>query len=103
MLYSILVLDMGIAPDYVLDRMEIYEINALFENRYLRQRESWEQARMLSFVIAKSLGSKINGVRDIFSLPWDEETKRETIEADYSQLDRLKAMSQYIIKNELMN
>lgn len=90
---------MGISPEYVLDRMEIYEISALFENRHLRHRETWEQSRMLSFVFAKSMGSKINGIRDIFSLPWDEETKKETIEEDYTQLDRLKAKAKWMIEN----
>lgn len=95
-----MVLSLGIDPGYVLDRMEIYEVGALLDYQHLRNRDSWEQTRMQAFVAAKCAGAKINGIKEIFSLPWDkEEEKAQVQESDYSQLPRLKALSQSIIES----
>ena len=99
-----LVLEMGIAPGYVLDCMEVYEINALFANRHLRVKESWEQSRMNAFVTARCAGAQIKNVRDIFTLPWDKEDtkapdKRPATEAEFA---RLKGMAQYIIEKGML-
>lgn len=96
---------MGIDPGYVLDEMEFYEASALFSHRHLRCRESWEQARMLSFVTARCAGAKVKGLKDIFTLPWDEEEKSrlETRPATDEEEARLQAMARYIIQNDLLN
>ncbi|MCH5241789.1 MAG: hypothetical protein J1F67_05125 [Muribaculaceae bacterium] len=85
-----------------MDEMEVYEINALIENRHLRHRESWEQSRMLAFVIARCAGSKVQNVKEVFSLPWDNEVTREQREADYGEMDRLKAKAAALIASGMM-
>ena len=54
---------------------------------------------MMAFVNARCAGSKVNEVKDIFSLPWDNDDPGAPAEADYSQMDRLKAMGQAILES----
>ena len=64
-------MECGIAPDYVMDRMEFYEIEALIENKWRKDRESWEQARVLGYVTAQSQSTKKIDPKKIIPLPWD--------------------------------
>lgn len=90
--------ELGISPGYVLDRMEMYEISALMDHKHLKHRESWEQARMVSFINARCAGAKIEDAKGLFSLPWDGEESKEKIEEDLAQFDRLKANAERMIE-----
>jgi predicted transcriptional regulator len=51
-IYSLLVLEGGLSPEYVLDKMQMYELEALISSLYQKNRESWEQTRLLAYILA---------------------------------------------------
>lgn len=69
-------LAVGIAPEYFLDRMEWWEIEAMQEAYYLRSRESWYQARTISLVAAQSAGCKVKA-DEFMRFPWEDEAEPE--------------------------
>lgn len=67
-----MVLRLGLDPDYVLDRMEMYEVRALLANDHMKSQENWERTRFLGFLMSKCSGSKIESITDLVKFPWDE-------------------------------
>ena len=61
-----------------MDKMEFYEVSALLKFQYLKDKENWEQARLIGFISAKSNGAKINKVESLISFPWEKEEKQKT-------------------------
>lgn len=97
-MYSILVLECGIAPDYVLDRMEFYEIETLLENKWRKDKESWEQARLQAYFTAQCQSTKEIDPKKIIPFPWDrvkvvepEDTpeEREAVRKEMLEMERL--------------
>ena len=75
-MYSILVLQCGISPDYVLDRMEIYEATALIENLWMKNKEAWEQTRTVSYITAQCQSTKKLDPMEMIPLPWDRKEEK---------------------------
>lgn len=93
---------MGIDPGYVLDRMEIYEMHALMEHRHQRHRESWEQTRMLAFIMANCAGAKLQELKDIFRLPWDDKNddgEKPDTTITREDVERLSATARWMIEH----
>lgn len=87
-MYSILVLQCGVDPGYVLDRMEFYEMEALIENMWMKSKESWEQARLQAYVTAQCQSTKKLEMTDVMTFPW-EDVKTEKIEATRDEKEAL--------------
>lgn len=77
-LYSRVVGEGGIAPDYFLDKMDFIEVESFLDGLNRRNRESWEQTRLLGYIIAQSNSTKTLKQTDILRFPWDEEEKKDT-------------------------
>jgi hypothetical protein len=77
-IYSLLVLEGGLSPDYVLDKMQMYELEALISCLYQKNRESWEQTRLLAYILAQVNSTKKLKPSDILSFVWDNENKGNT-------------------------
>ena len=77
-MYSILVLQFGLDPAYVLDEIQIYEISSLMKFSYYRHKENWEQARLISYLIAQTHSSKKLKLEDIIKFSWEKETPKDT-------------------------
>lgn len=65
-------LQCGIAPDYVLDRMQFYEIETLIENMWRKNKDSWEQTRTLGYITAQSQSTKKIDMQSMMSFPWEK-------------------------------
>ena len=58
---------MGIQPEYFLDSMDWFELDAVlkeYENQY---RNTWEQTRFVAITIAKVNGNKYNLFSDFYN------------------------------------
>lgn len=76
----------------------MYELEALVSNIHRKSKDSWEQARMVSYVIAQSNSSKKLKPSDIIKFTWDEENADTSISND--DIKRLKEKAkQYTIQN----
>lgn len=95
---------MGIAPDYVLDRMEMYEAKSLLNYGYYREQESWEQTRLMAYVTAQVNSTKKLKMSDIIKFQWDEKpTENKAKIMDDSELQRLKKKAQSIIDKNILD
>lgn len=92
-----LVLKHHIEPSYVLDKMEMYEIKALMDYEYYSHRDEWEQARLISYLIAQVNSKKKLKQEDILQFYWDNEKEPET-EITKRDLERLKNKAQEYLK-----
>ena len=68
-----MVIEGGLSPSYVLDEMQMYEIQPLITNIYLKSKESWEQTRLLGYIIAQGNSTKTLKLNDIIRFPWDDD------------------------------
>jgi len=82
-----LVLQCGIDPGYVLDEMQFYEVEALIENLWMKDKESWEQARTISYVTAQCQSTKKLDMKEMMTFPWE---KGEKIEDNPEELEAVR-------------
>ncbi|CDE61286.1 putative uncharacterized protein [Parabacteroides sp. CAG:409] len=94
-MYSIIVGECGIQPDYFLDKMQWYEINALLNGR--ENRTSWEQTRMICYMIAQVNSTKKLKPTDILSFTWDDKKVEDTAISN-TDIDRLKNKAKQTLK-----
>lgn len=80
-------LQFGLAPTYVLDEIETYEILALMKYSHYRSKENWEQARLISFLIAQTHSSKKLKVEEIIKFPWEQEENKPIVNEQITQDD----------------
>ena len=66
----------GVQPDYVLDRMNFYEIEALIENLWMKNKESWEQTRVQAYITAQTQSTKKIDMNDMMSFPWEKKVEK---------------------------
>lgn len=98
-LYVRVVGEGGIAPDYFLDRMTLAEVRYFLEGLGRRNRESWEQTRIIAYVIAQANSTKQLKQSDVLRFPWDEadDEKKRTSVTD-EEVKRLRAKAKLIEK-----
>lgn len=85
-----MVLEGGLNPEYVLDKMQFYEIKPLFNQLHKKNRDTYEAARMLALVYAQSNTKKRLKATDIFTFPWDDENKGKNTGITNDDIVRLK-------------
>ena len=57
--------------------MDFIEVESFIDGLNRRNREAWEQTRLLGFIIAQSNSTRTLKQTDILRFPWDEEEKKE--------------------------
>lgn len=95
-----LVLQAGLDPEYVLDRMERYEIKAICENLHLRNRDQLEMARLQTFYYLKSKVKSTVPLKpaDIVRFPWEQEKAPEAEAPTQKDIERLHSTADMIRK-----
>lgn len=94
---------MGISPDYVLDKMQTYEISSLMEFGYYREKDKWEQARLIAYVTAQVNSKKPLKPTDVIKFEWDGKQIKEDskpITKEYIEIMQQKA--QAMIDNKMI-
>lgn len=74
--------------------MQWYEINALLTGK--ENKTSWEQTRMICYMIAQVNSKKKLKPTDILSFTWDE--KKEDTSITSADIDRLKNKAKQTLK-----
>lgn len=78
---------MGLAPEYVLDEIQTYEILSLMKHSHYKNKENWEQARLIAYLIAQTHSSKKLKIEEIIKFPWEKEEHKEYINEQITQDD----------------
>lgn len=81
--------------------MEPYEINAALEGLQCKNRESWEQTRMVCYMLAQTNSTKKLTPSDVLKFPWDAEAE-ELVDTSISteDIERLKEKAKQYIKSK---
>lgn len=78
----------------------MYEIKPLISHLHLKSRDSWEQARLIAYVIAQVNSRKKLNPSDIITFAWDNKVENETTISN-EDIERLKKKAQtYLNKNK---
>lgn len=94
-----LILELRLSPDYVLDKMEMYEVKTLAKYKYFTYKESWEQTRMLAYIVAACNSTKKIKITDIIQFPWDtQETEAKVI--SQQDIERLQRKAEEYLKSK---
>lgn len=86
-----MVLQLGLQPDYVLDKMTPFEQDALMEFSYYKDKTTWEQTRLIRHSVLQPNCRKSLKLDDIQSFPWDNVV--DDVVIDDNAVNRLKSMS----------
>lgn len=89
-LYAILVLRYNLSPAYVLDHMQLYEAKALLKYSDYSSRDSWEQSRLVAYIIAQVNSTKKMRPTDIMKFKWDNEFDEEHTGISNDEIERLR-------------
>lgn len=84
------------SPNYVLDEMQWYEINAALKYNYYAVKDNWEQARLITYMIAQTNSKRRLKFEDITTFPWEEE-KQEDKPISKEDIERLNKQAQAYI------
>lgn len=80
--------------------MEFYEIDAILNSMQYRHRQSWEQTRMICYVLAQSNSTKSIKPTDIIRFPWDDDSEPADTCVNSEDIERLKKKAEQYIKSK---
>lgn len=87
----------GLDPEYVLERMEPYEIEACLDGIYLKNKESWEQTRQIVYTIAQVNSRRSINIKEMMPFPWEH---TESTDIPDEERARLSSLMKEFIKNK---
>jgi len=61
-----------------MDKMQVCELAPLLKNIFKKNRESWEQTRMIAYITAQANCTKQLKPTDILKFDWDNIDEKET-------------------------
>lgn len=76
--------------------MKPYELSIICDSLHLRQKDSWEQARLISYITAQSNSTKKLKPTDIIKFAWEQtDEKQPTISKPLTSddVEQIKAMA----------
>ena len=56
--------------------MELYEMEALLDNLWMKNKESWEQARTVGYITAQCQSTKKLDPKEIMPFTWDRKEEK---------------------------
>lgn len=77
--------------EYFMSDLQDFEVELLYENLKYADRPSWEQTRLLAFILAQVNSKKSLEMTDIMSFPWEENYEEKNIEMSNEDRDKLRA------------
>ncbi len=76
--------------EYFMSDLQNFEVELLYENLKYADRPSWEQTRLLAFILAQVNSKKKLEITEILSFPWERAEDIHDIEMTNEDRDRLR-------------
>lgn len=82
--------------------MQIYEVSAILEKLQYKNRDAWEQTRMIMYVIAQSNSKKKLSPSNLMTFPWEKEKQDSDSSHEMTKEDaeELRKKMQEFIKSK---
>lgn len=90
----------GYDPEYVLDKIETYELNAAMKYSYYAVKDDWEQARLIAYIVAQVNSKKTLKMQDIMKFHWEEETEHGDTKITKEEIEMLKRQAEAYLKSQ---
>lgn len=74
--------------------MQWYEVRAALKYSYYRTKDNWEQARLVSYLIAQVNSKKKLKYQDICEFPWEKENTDEDTKISKEDIERLNKLAE---------
>lgn len=84
-------IQLGYDPEYVLDKMKLYEANVALKYSYLKHKDAWEQARLVAYMEAATHSTKSMKMSDLMEFSWEKDERPETKPLTEADRRRLRA------------
>ena len=84
-----MVVQLGLNPLDVLDKMQLYEVLPLIEHAYLKSKDQWEMTRLQSYITVSSQCKMSKSMTDFMPFFWEKEEKESPV-IDKESIKRLK-------------
>ena len=88
--------------EYFLDNMKYYELDPLIHSVGISVKTSWEQARIISYIIAQVNSAKQLKPDSILSFPWDEISDKEKAITEMTKEQRDKILMEAKEREKLL-
>lgn len=81
--------------------MQYYEVDALLDNYYMKNKDSWEQARLIAYITAQVNSKDKLSLQDIMKFYWEkDEVSAVSGEVDMKSIEQeLKQMEDILNNN----
>lgn len=89
-MFQTLVYEGGLDPEYVLDKMRMYEAEILIDGIWKKKRQEWEQARLIAWVTLRCNTKSKVGLSEFLPFEWDKEKEKAPVVTEEDRM-RLKA------------
>lgn len=98
-MYAILVIQLNYSPEYVLDKMELYEAQVALKYGYYASKDTWEANRLVAYIIAQVNSKKRLKIEDIIKFPWENEDIEKVQPTSKEDLERLRKKAENYLKH----
>lgn len=83
----------GFPPEYVLDKIESYELAAALKYQHYAVKDGWEQARLIAYIVAQVNSKNRLSIKDILEFPWEEDEEEKDTSITKEEIEALKAQA----------
>lgn len=97
-MYAILVMQLHYSPQYVLDEMQMYEVQVAMKYGYYANKDVWEANRLTAYITAQVNSKRKLKVADIVSFPWEEKEASDT-RISKADIERLQKQAETYLKH----
>lgn len=94
-----LTLRMKLPPKYVLDEMKMYEVRALMDYEYYSRNDTWEQARLIAYMVAQVNSKRRLKFSDITQFYWEDKEEEKDTSISREEIERLRKKAETYINN----
>ena len=98
-MYAILVIQLNYSPEYVLDKMELYEAQVALKYGYYASKDTWEANRLVAYIIAQVNSKKRLKIEDIIKFPWENEDIEKVQPTSKADLERMRKKAENYLKH----
>lgn len=94
---------MKLPIDYVMDKMEMFEARALMKYSYYADKDNWEQARLIAYLIAQTNSTKHLDMQEMIPFYWDKKEEESNTSITKEEIDALRKKAKQYIENTNKN
>lgn len=92
-------MQLGFSPQYVLDEMEDYEINAALQYQHYAFKDIWETSKLIAYFIAQTNSKNKIDYETFLPFAWENDNSSEEKTLTKEEIENYKKMAKSYIEN----